>query len=295
MLEHKVFEVVMQYIAQASEKGQKSCFFLMSHLAHKYPAEVMESGVVTIALDKIKTCANPYGVQSGQLIEGACRLLWSVCLHSPTRIQLPTTTPELLLHSLRLVQMESIDAEEHDSSHLVRIDAGAPKDAHKMRAAAALDLLVQDSTVSSWANEKLTQLLDISRKVQPEMLVWLAAQPCIRRKMLAEPSLVKTISDLRHFEWSHDLVVLLIATSSDTNQLAELLEFQHKHQDLTVEDFLLQLFDLDGHETCSRSVVVCVFYCSFALLFCSSFLLPLYSSFPFALCSSSPLLFAPFL
>ena len=46
----------------------------------------------------------------------------------------------------------------------------------------------------------------------------------VKRCWQTEPSLVKTISDLRHFEWSHDLVVLLIATRSDTNELAELLK-----------------------------------------------------------------------
>ena len=204
MVENGIIEVVMQYVKdpKSQPKGIKCAFFLMSHLAHKYPDRVNESGIVQEALTQMSEFRTPISPTGAQTLEGICRLIWSLTLTETTRRSLSTPeTVQALLCALN-VDREDLDCSEMcalqqdarsaDTQHL-----GAPHDAHKMRAAAALDQLAADPNLSEASSALDAQLLkwETTESAEVKTSLWLGVQPHINQVIRKRPQLLNLLEE----------------------------------------------------------------------------------------------------
>ena len=312
MVENDIIQVVMKYVKdpKSQPKGIKCAYFLMSHLAHKYPDRVNESGIVQEVLTQISELRTPMTRMSefctpinptnAQTLEGICRLIWSLTLTETTRRSLSTPeTVQALLCALNVDRdldcsvvfpyhamiYESVtgsyttSVESHsricaaDTQHL-----GAPNDAHKMRAAAALDKLAADPNLSEASSALDAQLLkwETIESLAPAgaedaneaasycdstgILMWLGVQPHINQMIRKRPQLMNKLKNklksdtFREDFKSYDVIILLLATMESPAQLKELVATDIETQNgtsgmvrKTVPRHMLSMFNQEGH------------------------------------------------
>ena len=133
-----------------------------------------DSGIVDHALDTISRFSAQSLIHpgAGQTLESACRLMQTIA-------QSPLTQQSLAQKGAvqALLAVFRVNQENHTANQDDPIVAGAPMDAFKMRAAAALDCLAK---VLPEAVEQVSQFME-THYADPDVLVWMAVQPVFRQ------------------------------------------------------------------------------------------------------------------
>jgi hypothetical protein len=249
MMDNGIIQTIPAYISdpKRNEEGQKSCYFITSHLSYAYPVEVNECGIVEDALHLIYHFSTPLPPSSRQTIEGACRLMETIALSDKTRASLvPRGAVKALLYALGI---ETIDAKSKGDA--TTDSAGAPRDACKMRAAKALQHLVKDKSINA-AKDALIELLDkmVAEKTANEnILLWLAVQPDLKPLLMAKPSLMQVLQS-QITNCTPALAMLLFATVNNIEEFERLLDTKRGDgQDLAT--IAMSVFTAEGHSMCA--------------------------------------------
>ena len=271
MVDNGIIDDVMKYVKDPMSqlKGIKCAFFLMSHLAHAYPERVYESGIVQEGMARMSEFETPINPTDAQTLEGICRLIWSLTLTETTRRSLSTpATVQALLRSL------NIDRDLDSSRMCSRNDSqvlGAPNDAHKMRAAAALDKLAEHDPEASNALDAL--LLKCEASIGPAPagaeganeaegahwgstgILWLGVQPHVNQMIRKRPHLVNLLKNkLNSDEFcedvkSYDVIILLLGTMDSSAQLKDLSEtpIRTPNGTMALARYMHSVWDQEGH------------------------------------------------
>ena len=272
MVDNGIIDDVMKYVKDPMSqlKGIKCAFFLMSHLAHAYPERVYESGIVQEGMARMSEFETPIDPTDAQTLEGICRLIWSLTLTETTRLRLSTSDKpvQALLRSL------NIDRDLDSSRMCSRNDSqvlGAPNDAHKMRAAAALDKLAEHDPEASNALDAL--LLKCEASIGPAPagaeganeaegahwgstgILWLGVQPHVNQMIRKRPHLVNLLKNkLNSDEFcedvkSYDVIILLLGTMDSSAQLKDLSEtpIRTPNGTMALARYMHSVWDQEGH------------------------------------------------
>ena len=207
-----------------------------------------DSGIVDHALETISRFSAQSLIHpgAGQTLESACRLMQTIA-------QSPLTQQSLAQKGAveALLAVFRVNQENHTANQDDPIVAGAPMDAFKMRAAAALNCL---ANVLPEAVEQVSQFME-THYTDPDVLVWMAVQPVFRQILGSKPQILQFMTD-RLGQCTYDLAILLIATASTPDALTVMLRTKRQGHG-TVQDFLFGMFEAHGHSMCTRWATLC--------------------------------------
>eukprot|EP00658_Telonema_sp_P-2_P046595 TRINITY_DN3483_c0_g1_i6.p1 TRINITY_DN3483_c0_g1~~TRINITY_DN3483_c0_g1_i6.p1 ORF type:complete len:746 (-),score=171.31 TRINITY_DN3483_c0_g1_i6:244-2481(-) len=206
-----------------SQEGIKCCFFIASHLSYNYPVEVNECGIVDYALEVLRKEERSVPSSKSQFLEGACRLLDTVAMDEKTRPTLLDSPSRDTVRTMLFV-LTDLNQDVDDSEGVSSVTTekeGAPKEAFKMRAAAALDWMCKSMPqVQRQVEEYIQRMSKAGRGAQSAVheessLVWMAVKPTLLDLMNQAPGLFESLqAKLSQPEPSYDLLILLTAPVS---------------------------------------------------------------------------------
>ena len=253
MMDNNVLEEVRTYFESShrNSEGVKCCYFLASHLTYHFPIEVMDSGIVDVALDDLQHSETALSPALAHKAEGACRLIHTVatkqtCEALAKRHGAVSTLLHVLFNVFDQAPTNDIGREQSGSILGVQNSCTMEKEAHpqnafKMRAASALNHMSALVMVEQKVSAYMDGLIE-GRSVDDCAIVWLVVQPKLRELIQQRPKLIELLRAKFASNCTHDMLITMIALTPTWPELQKLLDSSASSSQ-TVGDFLLMMFD----------------------------------------------------